>query len=227
MATLSPTRLAICVFAKPPLAGQAKTRLAEALGAAGAARLARALFLDTWNKVRATAQTHAILATTDTEDETWRFIDPADRWEQGSGDLGARMERVLRRALESHPSAIVVGTDVPLVPVLWFERARKMLRTQDAVVGATDDGGFYLIGLNRCPPDLLSGIRWSTETSRDETLTNLQDAGLSVGALPGTFDVDRPADLERLRTHLRFLRLRAPETARVLGELAAMDRGCR
>jgi hypothetical protein len=220
MAPVGAGRLAICVFAKPPRAGQAKTRLARDLGVEEAARLAHAFFLDAWSKVAALDWARPVLATTDVHDEAWAGVTRADLWSQGSGDLGQRMERVLRRALDTHEAAIAVGTDTPLLPGSWFDLARMALRAHDAVVGPTEDGGFYLLGLRRCPPGMLDGIRWSTGAARAQTVAGLKRAGLTVTELPELFDIDHPADVTRLRGKGAVLRRRAPRTAQVLDELA-------
>ena len=85
----------IAVFAKPPRPSQAKTRLAPELGDAGAAALARAFFLDTWNAVSRLSWAEPVLATTDVAASEWSFLDGDRVWPQGDGSLGHRLARVL------------------------------------------------------------------------------------------------------------------------------------
>jgi hypothetical protein len=219
MAPLASAPVALCLFAKPPRPGRSKTRLAAALGETGAARLADAFVRDAWVKIAAIAWARPVLATTDARDPVWRALGCTDVWPQGAGDLGRRMERVLRRALESHPSAIAVGTDVPALPRSRFDCARDALASHDAVLGPSEDGGFYLIGLRRCPSGLLSGIAWSTGEARAQTIDRLHSAGLTVALLSCGFDVDRPADVDRLRAMGDDLSETAPETVRALRDL--------
>jgi rSAM/selenodomain-associated transferase 1 len=206
----------VCVFAKPPRPGEAKTRLTPELGDAGAAALARAFFVDTWETVSRLSWAEAVLATTDVADSEWSFLDRARVWPQGDGSLGHRLARVLQRALHQFPFAIAVGTDSPGLPTALLEAAAVALRESDAVLGPSDDGGFYLIGLRRCPVDLLTDLPWSAPDTFASTLRRLHSRGLDTTVLQPRFDVDRPDDLRRLRRLIGDGALWAPETARVL-----------
>lgn len=210
----------VCVFAKPPRPGQVKTRLAPALGPAGSARLARAFFADTWRMVSGLRWAVPILATTDVDAAEWQRLPLSTRiWSQGKGSLGSRMERVLRQALDAQPIAIGIGTDSPGLPSALLVAARDALRSYDAVLGPSDDGGFYLIGLRCCPEGLFDGITWSSSETRTQTIRRLRQLGLTVTTLPPWFDVDRPSDVDRLRVLASTGQLAAPETTRVLADL--------
>lgn len=221
MAAMIEGRVAVIVFAKPPLAGQAKTRLAAVLGDATAAELARAFVIDTWSLVGSLEWADPILATTDIDDPFWSELPGATVWAQGDGDLGDRMERTLRRALETHDAAIVVGSDVPGVPVAALNQARAALTRADVVIGPSEDGGYYLIGFGgTCPPGAFAGVEWSTSHTRADTMVRLRSLGLAVVKVTPWFDVDEVDDLHRLRHLGDRLRRAAPETARVLDTLA-------
>ncbi|MCC7241522.1 MAG: TIGR04282 family arsenosugar biosynthesis glycosyltransferase [Acidobacteria bacterium] len=219
------SRIALCVFAKPPRAGHAKTRLATAIGDGLAAELARAFVLDTWALVSGMPWADPILATTDAADPVWAALPGTRVWPQGDGDLGDRMERVLRQALASYPAAIIVGTDIPGLPVEHLDAARVGLSAADAVIGPCEDGGFYLVGSRRCPPGLFDQIPWGTDLAYARTEERLRNVGLSLIRTPSWFDVDRPEDLNRLRALGDSLRKRAPATARVLERVTAGVRG--
>jgi uncharacterized protein len=208
----------LCVFAKPPRSGEVKTRLAEAVGANSAIALAGAFFLDSWRLALRCDWARAVLATTEPEAAEWRGVAPT--WAQGGGDLGERLERVLGRALCSAPFAIAIGTDTPGLPPHLLEAARRALASADAVLGPCEDGGFYLMGLRRCPPGLLTSLPWSTEETFAMTLARLAERGLAVEVLPGWFDVDRAEDLARLGGLLSSGEIAAPETQRVIEGLA-------
>lgn len=200
----------ICIFAKPPVAGQVKTRLAAALGPARAADLARAFLDDTIAAVTALPWAQAALATTEPVEARLPLL------LQGEGDLGARIERVLRAALEGAAFAIAIGADAPALPARLLEGARAALNDADAVIGPADDGGFYLLGLRACPEGLLSDLPWSSSDTYTRTLERLRSRGLRVEVLERWFDVDRVEDLDRLRDALRNGEIDAPRTARLL-----------
>ena len=200
----------ICIFAKPPVAGQVKTRLAAALGPERAADLARAFLDDTIAAVTALSWTQAALATTEPVPTRLPVL------LQGEGDLGARIERVLRAALQRAAFAIAIGADAPALPGRLLEAARAALADADAVIGPADDGGFYLLGLRACPEGLLSDLPWSSSDTYTRTLERLRSRGLRVEVLERWFDVDRVEDLDRLRDALRNGEIDAPRTARLL-----------
>jgi rSAM/selenodomain-associated transferase 1 len=220
MAAMTDGRLAVIVFAKPPRPGQAKTRLAAVLGDATAAELARAFVVDTWSLVGSLEWADPILATTDIDDPFWSELPGATVWAQGDGDLGDRMERALRRALETHDAAVVIGSDVPGVPVAALNQARAALKFADVVIGPSEDGGYYLIGFRAaCPHGAFAGVEWSTSHTRADTKARLRSLGLAVVKVTPWFDVDEVDDLHRLRHLGDRLRRAAPETARVLDTL--------
>ena len=113
-----------------------------------------------------------------------------------------------------------IGTDVPGLPLSRLDDAREALRTADAVIGPTDDGGFYLIGVSACPHGLLDSVPWSAPDTCAHTLERLGQHQLTTTVIDPWFDVDEPADLDALRRRIRDGTIHAPETARILGEPA-------
>ena len=203
----------ICIFAKPPVAGQVKTRLGAAIGADAAARLARAFVEDTIESVQTLPWAQAALATTEEVEAGVPVL------LQGEGDLGARIERVLRAALERAPMAMAIGADTPALPGRLLESARMALRTADVAIGPAEDGGFYLLALRRCPEGLLRDLPWSSVDTLHATLKRLRVLGLRTTLLDPWFDVDRVEDLERLQTAIDQRTVIAPRTERVLAHL--------
>ena len=207
------TRTVVAVFAKPPRAGEVKTRLCPPLTPIGASRIAKAFLTDTWNLVTAIPWAQPVLATTSHAPE----LPQADRvWLQGEGDLGARIERIARLALETADSVIVIGADSPGLPPRFLDAARLALATHDAVIGPCDDGGFYLLGLKRCPPLLFADLPWSDSTTAAATSARIRAAALSLFELPKWFDVDHAHDLERLVDLIAKGEIEAPASAAAL-----------
>lgn len=206
----------VCMFAKPPRPGLVKTRLAAAVGEAHAAALARAFFEDTLSAASSLPWARAVLATTDPAAAEWGGARRTPHWPQGGGDLGDRLERVLRRALHDTPAALAIGTDTPGLPPVLLSQARAALRDADAVLGPCEDGGFYLLGLRRCPPGLLRELPWSATDTFLKTLSRLRERGLETAVIAPWFDVDRPADLACLRALIARGEVHAPHTARAL-----------
>jgi uncharacterized protein len=135
---------------------------------------------------------------------------------QGEGDLGARLERVMHRALAEAPGALLIGADLPGLPPGHLELAREALSRAEVVLGPAADGGFYLLGATRLRPGTLAGITWSAASTYAQTHAAVSRAGHSVGLVPGWFDVDLPGDLAALRTLLEERPDAAPSTRAVL-----------
>lgn len=208
----------IAVFAKPPRAGEVKTRLAAALGANVAALLARAFFSDTWAALGQVAGARRVLAST--ADELGAFgLREAELWLQGDGDLGARMERIAVRALAEAPWFIALGADSPGLPLAALDAARAAFVRHDAALGPADDGGYYLLGLRRVEPGLLAGLPWSAPNTLEATRERLAARGYSQATLQPWFDVDALADLDHLKRALDAGEVHAPRTAELLATL--------
>lgn len=205
----------VCVFAKAPRAGAVKTRLAASIGGAAAAELAAAFLEDTWRLVGQLEWATAVLATCE-ESGSESLSSYAPRWPQGDGDLGMRLERVLRRALEDGRPAMAVGTDSPGLPRRLLEEARVQLGRVDAVLGPAEDGGFYLLGMRVCPIGALAELPWSDARTFYATLSRLQQLGLRVAVLEPWFDVDCLEDLTRLSGLIAMGSVQARATARAL-----------
>jgi uncharacterized protein len=194
----NPEGVAIAILAKAPLPGLAKTRLAPVLGADGAANL-QARFIA---HAVTTAQSAALGPVT-----LWAAPDPhhpvfeaaapgVALAAQPEGDLGARMMAAVEAA---RGPAIVVGTDCPaLTPEHLRAAARALVDGIDVVIIPVDDGGYGLIGMQRPQPALFEGMTWSTSSVMAQTRRRLSRLGLSWREPARLWDVDRPADLDRL-----------------------------
>ena len=189
---------AIIVFARAPIAGAVKTRLIPRLGAAGAARLQQRLTRSTLCMARNSRCGRVELHLTRPH-----ALFPDARLQRGT-DLGERMENALAAALRRHRSAILIGTDAPALTGADLRRAARWLRGgADIVLAPAEDGGYALIAARRISPGVFRGIAWGSDSVYAESVKRIEAAGLKWRALRTLWDVDRPADLERLRS-LRF-----------------------
>jgi len=193
----------IVVFAKAPLPGFAKTRLIPALGAEGAAALARQMLNHTLEQaLAADAQAVELCMSPAPSDPAWQGValPPAvERSDQGDGDLGARMNRAVERALALRQGPVlVIGTDCPALTATYISEAARQLEQHDAVLLPAADGGYVLIGLQAPCPEVFAGMAWSTQGVAAETLRRLAALGLRVWQGPTLHDMDEPADLVHL-----------------------------
>jgi rSAM/selenodomain-associated transferase 1 len=192
----------IVVFAKAPQPGRVKTRLVPLLGAEGAASLHARLIERTLATARASKPGALELHGAPADNDFLRRC--ADRYgvelvEQSSGDLGERMRAAVERALRAASCAIVIGTDCPaLTPDHLRGAALALEGGNDAVLTPVEDGGYALIGLKRCDARLFEGIDWGTDTVAAATRTRLAALRWRWSELEILWDVDWPADYQRL-----------------------------
>lgn len=193
------------VMCKAPAAGTVKTRLAPFLSAEEAADLAGCFAVDTVKKTRSICE-NTIVAFAG-EKELLETILPRNLiWIRQTGtDLGERMHNALRFAFEQNFSPLVViGTDSPTLPSEYIKVAIKILQEKltDAVIGETEDGGFYLLGLNQPNQQIFQNVRWSSPETLLQTVRNIKQLNLHLTTLPVWYDVDTPEDLRRLKTEI-------------------------
>lgn len=188
----------VIVFAKAPVAGQVKSRLAPVLGAEGAAELHRRLVLRTLQTALA-ADVGAVELCCAPDIHHGFFSECAGTFGvalagQGDGDLGDRMSR----AFERDAPALLVGCDCPAREPGEFVAAARALARVDAVVTPAEDGGYVLIGLRAPAPGLFRGITWGAVDVMRRTRERAGTLGLALHELPTSWDVDRAADLDRV-----------------------------
>ena len=189
----------IVIIAKAPLAGYAKTRLIPALGADGAARLARKMLFHTVQTAIAANIGSVELCTSPAPgDAVWKTFElPTKlRWStQGEGDLGERMARAAARTLQEDKAVLLIGTDCPAIDTHTLREVALALRTHDACMIPTFDGGYALLALNQYDASLFTDVPWSTDTVAQITLSRIQTLNWTCKLLPTLHDIDEAADL--------------------------------
>ena len=217
--------IAVAIMAKAPRPGAVKTRLCPPLLAAEAAALYRCFLLDKIAAVRELVGAQPALAYTPDEARA-EFATLAPDFSlvpQRGRDLGVRLHTTLTDLLAAgHPGAIAVDSDTPTLPREFLQQAVDCLAQPgaDIVLGPTEDGGYYLIGVRAAHRELFDGVPWSTPEVLEITLRRATAAGLQAVCLPTWFDVDTPDDLRRLHTVLDGRPAVAPagRTARFLAD---------
>jgi uncharacterized protein len=210
---------AIIIMVKTPLAGTVKTRLQNVLGAERCAEFAECLLADAVRKAQ-TFENQLIIAYSPPENGAYfqRFSDKnIILIPQKGDDIGARMFHAFEFAFRQNSDAVVMtGTDSPTFPIDYIEQAFEHLELEtDAVLGKAEDGGFYLIGLRRLDARIFERVAWSSPQTFAQVYGNLRRLEWHLREVPSWYDVDTPADLEKLKTELRHnqnAQRRAPKT---------------
>jgi rSAM/selenodomain-associated transferase 1 len=203
---------AILLFAKAPVPGRVKTRLAATLGATEAAAIYRRLTETVCRRLPCDVAIRVLFDPPDAAAAMAQWLRPllpplSAFFPQISGDLGARLAAGFQEAFAAGCDRVAaIGSDcVEITPGL-ITRAWAELERCDAVIGPTTDGGYYLLGLKAPHPDLFARVPWSTAGVFDATVANARELGLSTALLPTLRDVDTEGDWRAAAAYLALAR---------------------
>ena len=207
--TCATRRPAVVIMAKEPAAGRTKTRLCPPLSASDAAQLYEALLQDTIARLSCLRGVQLALACSPPSAVAafrlraphGALVLPVD-----GSDIGACLSGATGHLFDRGFSPVIaLASDGPTLPSGHIERAWELLEHHDVVFGPSEDGGYCLVGLRHPAPGVFQNIAWSTFRVTAQSTARAAALGLSVALLPPWYDVDTPADLERLRAELAFL----------------------
>ena len=212
---------ALIVFAKVPRPGGVKTRLTPVLTPAEAARLyasflrdALALYVDFDVAVR------LYLAPPLPDEPLSGIPESVTVREQEGAGLGERMKAAFRETLTDHERASIVGTDHPTLPPSFVRQSFTALEPERSVcIGPSEDGGFYLLGMNTFYPQLFDGMSYSHDSVFTDTLARVGTTDARLTVLPRWYDVDTPAMLKRMLDDLEQGEVEAPHTRQMIDDL--------
>jgi len=200
-------RQAVVMMAKAPQAGEVKTRLCPPLTFEAAAALYRGFLLDTVAKIAALDTAQPVISYAPASGEAF-FAEAVPHWTrlpQEGADLGARMHHCFTQLLaQGYDHVLLTGSDLPTLPLYIFRQAIQWSASPqiDVILGPSEDGGYYLIGLRAPCPALFMKMTWSTSEVLADTVRRATRLGLRIAYLPTWYDIDTPADLTRLHAAL-------------------------
>ncbi len=198
----SAARRRLIVYARSPLPGRVKSRLAAGIGkraAAGVyARLLYTLLLELTAAELPGTDLEISLAAADDALYFARAFPEFDVHPQRAGDLGQRLSTSFEAAFTGGAEqVVVVASDTPALGADLVAEAFAALEHAPAVVGPCRDGGYYLLGMQAPGADLFAGVAWSTGQVLAQTEALARAQGLRLARLPERFDVDTAEDLRR------------------------------
>lgn len=213
---------ALIVFAKVPQPGKVKTRLTALLSPAEAAQVYDAFLKDALDTYGGLAvDVHLYFGPS--EKEIPDDLQPAgvSLHEQKGDGLGPRMAAAFaEQFVAGYTQCVIIGTDHPTLPLAFIEQAFAVLDDPGAIsIGPSEDGGYYLLGMNSFYPQLFNGMAYSHDDVFNQTLARAADTGAAVHVLPAWYDVDEPETLQRLVGDLAASNLPLVRTRRVLVQL--------
>ncbi len=193
----------MAVFAKAPVAGTVKTRLAAVLGSDAAASLHAGLVRHALSAAVA-ARTGPVTLWCAPDASHGFFERCRDEFgvrleEQRGENLGERMRTAFEAAWAARSPLLLIGSDCPALGAEHLRRSAAALRGTDAVLVPAEDGGYVLLGLARAVPALFESVAWGSSAVMAQTRERLASAPAKWVELPALWDVDRPEDYARLQ----------------------------
>lgn len=215
---MAANRNKVVLLTRYPTPGTTKTRLIPALGRWGAAALQQAMTQRIATQIKALQQ--SIPLTTEIRyvggslSKMKQWLGPGfDYRLQGSGDLGQRLARVVQDARSENIRYLVMaGADIPEINGTIFKNAFDLLDSHSLVLGPTQDGGYYLMGLDlktdvdRFKP-LFDDINWGSSAVLHQTVESARKSSLKTAFTGELRDLDRPEDIKIWRTAIQHRRL--------------------
>jgi len=188
----------LIIFVKNPVAGEVKTRLAASIGDMNALQVYKSLL----------AHTRSVASEVEADRQVWYSskIDRRDAWEselfekrlQTGGDLGERMANAFSQGFEQgYRQIVIIGSDCAELTAGHIEEAYRHLENNDAVIGPSEDGGYYLLGLAQFQPEIFSGVEWSTPSVLNQTIEILEQNRIGFRQLETLNDIDNEEDFKK------------------------------
>ncbi|MBI3448333.1 MAG: TIGR04282 family arsenosugar biosynthesis glycosyltransferase [Acidobacteria bacterium] len=209
---------ALVIFARVPVPGRVKTRLSPDYSPDEACEIHRALVADVVERsARAVGGTADLFLAWSEPVAAGAAVDAVPSGvvveAQSSGDLGERMAFAMQGKLRAgYRRAVLLGSDSPTLPADHLLAAFDALREADVVLGPSDDGGYYLVGMSRLHVEIFRGIEWGSDGVLGATRARLKRSGTPYVDLGMWHDVDTPEDVARLFEDLRRMKARrAPD----------------
>lgn len=192
----------IQLFAKAPVAGKVKTRLARHIGNERAAEIAISLFNEMLTRCQQVARTECWVGGEPLNHSGLDLCEKISvpRFAQQGNTLGEKMCFAMEQGLQKAQRVLIVGGDCLGVTETVLKNAITTLKAADQVFVPAEDGGFVVWGVSRFPDkNQFDTIAWGTPDVWEQTQQRLSELNLNYKALDSAWDVDEVEDLERVK----------------------------
>ncbi len=193
----------LILFGRYPEPGRVKTRLIPYLGPAGAAQLQKSLTEKTIHTARAVSYLADVyfFYKGGSKKQLKRWLGRDIFYIRQSGQhLGERMKNAFLSAQsKGYKKAVLIGTDIPDINPNHIERAFHELERKGLVIGPSDDGGYWLIGMHLERPllDIFDGVEWGTEKVLFQTTEIIKREKRAFQLIDTLADIDTIQDIEK------------------------------
>jgi len=194
------TKDLLIIFAKNPILGEVKTRIAATMGEEKALAIYYFLLTHTANVTDGLSCDKAVYYS--------NYIDYEDKWDnniyqkflQKGDDLGIRIEQAFDKAFEDqYQKVCIIGTDCLEINSEIIQSAFGKLENHDAVIGPAVDGGYYLLGIKKPMSELFKNKNWGSSGVLESTLSDFSAFNKQYFLLPMLNDIDTEADWSQIK----------------------------
>ena len=190
----------LIIFLKYPEPGKVKTRLAKDVGDNVAAKIYSYMAMTIIENVVDPKSYNMIIFYDPPEKEkeikNWIGKKEVQYSPQVGNTLGDRISNAFKEVYSNGTGKIVIiGTDCLDVTSENIKEAMKKLENCDVTLGPAEDGGYYLVGLNKYTPQIFRDIDWSTDRVLEQTLERIKVKKLNYELLKTLKDIDTFDDL--------------------------------
>ncbi len=189
----------ILLFIKAPQIGKVKTRLAATIGDAKALKIYRKLVERQITSLPKETDLTVYFAPNDAAIEIANWLGNDFKLQpQCNGELGERLDSGISETFSKGSEKVIcIGGDCPKLNNSHIQAAFSALDSVDVVFGPTDDGGYYLIGLNAPKTELFQNIPWSASNTLKASIAVTEALGLKHAMLETLYDIDDQSSLQR------------------------------
>lgn len=223
------------LFAKQPISGHVKTRLAADIGQQSAAEIYELFVNVLIDRFRQIGQQRFLCHSPNNADAANFFREQTRSdyqiWGQPELPFGERLASFFDHAFsQGAEHVVVIGSDSPTLPATLVEEAFQQLENHDVVLGPATDGGYYLIGQSsatfsdRNGAAIFDDINWSESHVLEQTIHQIAGCGATLALLPPWYDVDSFDDLQSLRGHLSAMWYADHQRPRTYAEQLLFDK---
>ena len=184
----------LIVFVKNIILGKVKTRLAKTVGDNMAFDVYKTLvdITEACSK-KVTANKHVYFSDVVINS---LFVDELKFIQEGF-DLGERMQNAFENGFsEGYERIVLIGSDLPDISPEIIHEGFDVLEKNEVVFGPAEDGGYYLVGMNKPQFSVFQNKEWSTEGLLKNTLSELKENNIKTGLLQTLNDIDTFEDLK-------------------------------
>jgi len=185
----------VIIFAKRPVLGKVKTRLAESIGEEKAYELYVKMLEHMLSAIPNDDYDSVIYWDSSVGESLFKLKTTIEQNEQEGANLGERMGNAFNKMLTLYKRVIIIGVDCPFVNKNTIKSAFNELSSHDVCIGPAIDGGYYLIGLKKTHNDIFINIKWGSGEVLVDTIKRLKSNNATYSMLPELRDIDTVEDL--------------------------------